>query len=101
MESVRIVARRLAGAAEAVADAGNGLAVDGPTGHDFGADAPGRLGEVGRELYGRWLAAADDRCREAADASARLAELAETLRRAAAAYDDTDHAARRRQPEET
>jgi hypothetical protein len=101
LESVRIVAGRLAGAAEAVAEAGSELAVDGPTGHDVAADAPGRLGEVGRDLYRRWLAAAADRRREAADASARLAELAETLRRAAAAYDDADHAARRRHPEES
>lgn len=100
MESLRVVVGRLSAAAESVAEAGNGLAVDGPPGQDFGVDAPGRLGEVGRALYGRWLAAADDRRREAADASARLGELAGSLRRAATAYDDTDHAARRRQPEE-
>lgn len=100
MESLRTVSGRLRAAAETVADVGGGL-VDGPSGRDFGADAPGRLGELGRALYGRWLAAADDRRREAADASARLAELAETLRQAAVAYDDTDHAVRRRQPEES
>lgn len=100
MDTLRAAARRLDLAAETVADTGNGIELDGPAGHEFGADGTGRLGELGRALHGRWLAAVEDRRAEAADIRARLAELAESLRLAADGYADTDHAVRHRQSEE-
>jgi hypothetical protein len=62
----------------------------------FGADAPGRVGHVGRVLYTRWTAALCTREREARRAAARLADTAVAVRGAAEAYADADAAARRR-----
>jgi hypothetical protein len=70
----------------------------GPAG--FGADAPGRLGELGRELFGQWDQALAARSREAAAAGARLADAAQALRLIAGGYADVDEGARRRHPEE-
>lgn len=66
----------------------------------FGAGAPGRLGDLGRELYEQWQRALDARGREAAAHSARLHEVAAGVADAAGAYADADDSAHRR-PEVT
>jgi hypothetical protein len=100
VDSLRAAATRLDEAADTIADAGAAVARDGLSDADFGADAPGWLGELGRSLRLRWTAALDDRRDEAAEAAARLTELAASLRMAPTGYADTDQAVRRRQPEE-
>lgn len=80
---------RLAAASGALADADPGAAA-------FGADTPGRLGEVGRMLHHRWSAALTARAREGAAHGARLADSAEALHTAAERYRDTESAARAR-----
>jgi hypothetical protein len=101
MDSLREAAARVDAAADAIADTGVAVGRDGLSAADFGADAPGWLGELGRALHGRWTAAVGDRRAEAAAAATRLAELAGSLREASSGYADTDHAVRRRQPEES
>lgn len=100
MDSLYAVAGRLDEAAATLTDAARTVTVLGPPGRAFGVDGPGRLGELGRALHRQWIAAADARAREAVAAAARLADIAATLRVAAASYADTDVAARRRQAEE-
>jgi hypothetical protein len=67
---------------------------------EFGAEAPGRLGELGRELHGRWIAALAAREREATTMAARLTDAATAVRTAAAGYAGTDDVARRRHAQE-
>jgi hypothetical protein len=62
----------------------------------FAGDAPGRLGELGRSLHGRYAVALTARQREAAAAGARLTDLAGALRTAAAGYRGVEDAAHRR-----
>jgi len=62
----------------------------------FGADATGRLGDLGRDLHRCLVAALDARSREARAGEARLAGLADSVARAGTAYEDADHAARAR-----
>lgn len=66
----------------------------------FGAHAPGRLGELGRELHARCAAALTARAREAAAHGARLADTAAALRLASAGYRDAERSARERHGEE-
>lgn len=101
MDSLRAAAGRLDAAADTIADAANAVMRDELSTADFGADAPGRLGALGRALHGRGAAALDDRRDEATEAVARLTELAGSLRAASSGYADTDHAVRRRHPEES
>jgi hypothetical protein len=100
VDSLRAAAGHLDVAADTVADAGNAATRDGLSTADFGADAPGLLGELGRALHARWTTALDDRRDEAAEAAVRLTELAGSLRAASSGYADTDQAVRRRHPEE-
>jgi hypothetical protein len=62
-------------------------------------DGPGRLGELGQDLHRRWQQCLDARAREAQAQAARLAELADAVRRAGAGYAETDANAQRRHPE--
>jgi Excreted virulence factor EspC, type VII ESX diderm len=62
----------------------------------LGAHEAGLPGRVGGELHTRWAALLTARSREAADAAARVAQLAEDLRATARQYAETDEAARRR-----
>jgi hypothetical protein len=89
-------ARRLDQAAASLDDVARALADPGPGAGAFGAHAPGRLGELGRALHGRWLAATGDRSREAAALSARLADAGAGLRAAATGYEAADDRAARR-----
>jgi hypothetical protein len=100
VDELGAAAGRLETAADAIVDANATVVLDGPSPADFGAEAPGRLGELGLALHGRWAAALEDRRGEAADAGARLVEVAASLRAASSGYADTDQAVRRRQPEE-
>jgi len=94
-ETVR--ALRSAGALSSEAAAGVNAVDPGP--RAFGADGPGRLGELGRALHQHWQRALDARAREAAAHGARLDEAADLLLRVAADYADIDESARRAQPE--
>ena len=83
----------LAGRLDAASDtlAGAGAAFDRMLGaRSFGADAPGRLGELGRQLHAGWAEAAHARQREAVVHADRLAEIAAAVRSASATYRDTD-----------
>ncbi|MEJ3749740.1 hypothetical protein WEI85_41595 [Actinomycetes bacterium KLBMP 9797] len=100
MESLSPLAGRFDAAAAGLVDAGRRLTGAEPSPAALGADAPGRLGELGRALHGQWAGALGARAREAAAVSMRLAEAAGTLRAAVADYAGVDDTARRRQPEE-
>lgn len=58
----------------------------------FGADAAGRLGELGRALHRQHAAALVARAVETSTHGDRLLELARDLREAADHYDAADHA---------
>lgn len=99
MDSLYAAASRLDTAADSLGDRpASGL--DDLAAASFGAEAPGRLGEIGTTLYARLSAALADRRDEAAEFAARLTELAGSLRTASSGYADTDHAVRRRHPED-
>ncbi|BCB81109.1 hypothetical protein GCM10022251_67080 [Phytohabitans flavus] len=94
MDSLRDLAAGFDEAATALTDAGRRLSHLEPPPSSFGAGGPGRLGEVGRALHRQWLDAFGARGREAAAASARLADVAGALRATAADYSDVDKTAR-------
>ena len=94
-----VTALRQAG--EMLGDGSDRLAALDPGAAAFGAGGPGRLGDVGRDLYHQWQRALDARVREAAAHGARLAEISDAVARASAAYSDLDDSARRRQSEAT
>ncbi|BCB86447.1 hypothetical protein [Phytohabitans suffuscus] len=96
MEPLRDLAAGFDESATAITAAGRRLAHLEPPASSFGAGGPGRLGEVGRALHRQWLDAFGARGREAAAASARLADVAGALRATAAGYSDVDDAARSR-----
>ncbi len=83
-------------AAETLADMDRQVPRLGPDAADFSADDAGRPGRIGRALYAGWTAVLAARAREAADASARLSEMARNVRAGARHYADTDDAVRRR-----
>lgn len=87
---------RLDGVAARLTRASSTLADLDPGGVAFGGAAPGRLGEVGRALHAQLRNALASRSREAAAASARLADTAQALRSAAVRYRDADAAAEHR-----
>ncbi|HET8641837.1 MAG TPA: hypothetical protein VFM37_07855 [Pseudonocardiaceae bacterium] len=62
----------------------------------FGADAPGRLGELGRALHAQVAAALAARSREAAAHGARLGDVAEMLRWVGASYAEAEESAQLR-----
>jgi hypothetical protein len=70
-----------------------------PGARGFGADGPGGLGQLGRDLHRFWSAGLDARAREAAAHGARLDDLAGTLALAGSGYATTEDAVRQRQPE--
>jgi hypothetical protein len=90
------LARRVAGLGDDVSGAATGIRRSDPGPAAFGADATGRLGELGRALHGRYGAALAAREREAAATGARLTDLATALRTAASGYRDVEDGAARR-----
>ena len=69
------------------------LAVD-PGATAFGAAGPGRLGDVGRDLYLQWQRGLDARSREAIAHAARVHELANLATAAAGGFADANESAR-------
>ena len=90
------LARRVGHVGDDVCGAATVLRRSDPGPAIFGGDATGRLGELGRALYGRYGAALAAREREAAAAGARLTDLAGALRTAASGYRDVEDGALRR-----
>ncbi|MFC7529491.1 hypothetical protein [Actinoplanes sp. GCM10030250] len=83
-------------AAEALATMDRRLPDLAPGAAVFGADEAGRPGRIGRALYAGWTAVLAARAREAANASERLTEIAESVRAGARDYVATDDAVRHR-----
>jgi hypothetical protein len=96
MDDLHRLAGRLDAAAAALAVAARTLGGLHQHPAAFGADAPGRVGDVGRTLHTRWTAALCTREREARQAAARLADTAVAVRGAAEAYAEADRAAQGR-----
>ncbi len=96
MESLRALAARLDEASATLAAVAHAATVAGPAPTAFGADGPGRPGDLGRALHRQWVTATDNRAREARAAAARFAAAASAIRDAADRYADTDAAARHR-----
>jgi hypothetical protein len=90
------LAGRVATAGDELGDAAVRLGTLDPGAGAFGADANGRLGELGRALHGQVAGALAVRSRESAATSSRLVELAVTLRAAASSYADVEQAAHHR-----
>ncbi|MEQ4303809.1 hypothetical protein ABNF97_20920 [Plantactinospora sp. B6F1] len=100
MDGLRDLAGRLDVTGGSLADLARRLRYAGPDEAAFGADGPGRLGEVGGILHRQWSAALDNRARELLATAERLADTGTALRIAEAAYADSDAAAHHRRPEE-
>lgn len=96
MEELHALAVRLDEASTTLTALAHTVTASDPAHPAFGADAPGRPGEIGRALHRQWTAATGDRAREALAAAARLAAAAGALRSAADRYAGADDAARRR-----
>jgi hypothetical protein len=96
MEVLHGLAARLEEAATAVATSAAPLDELSHEPGAFGADAPGRLGDVGQALHSAWAEALPARQREAARAAALLSGTASAVRRAAGRYTDADDAAAHR-----
>ncbi|GAA1845736.1 hypothetical protein [Asanoa iriomotensis] len=83
---------------EAAADLGDPAFVDvGPAA--FGADLPGRLGVLGRELHERWSSSLFEGSRSATALAARLTDAAAALRTAGGGYATVEDDAARRTTE--
>ncbi|MGC5051064.1 hypothetical protein ACLQ2S_06400 [Micromonospora sp. DT48] len=96
MDSLRALASRLDEASATLTALSRSVTASDPAQVAFGADAPGRPGEVGRALHRQWVAATGDRAREAHTAAVQVASVAAALRQAADRYADTDSAVSRR-----
>jgi hypothetical protein len=86
------LAARLESAGDELASASTTMSLIDPGARALGADAPGRLGELGRAMHRRLAAALTARGQEAATHGARLAGTAQTLRLAATGYRDAEQA---------
>ncbi|GIJ23442.1 hypothetical protein [Micromonospora lutea] len=96
MDSLRALAGRLDEASATLTALSRSVTATDPAQVAFGADAPGRPGEVGRALHRQWVAATGDRAREAHIAAVQVASLAAALREVANRYSDTDSGVSRR-----
>ncbi|MFI7076355.1 hypothetical protein ACIBO1_03565 [Micromonospora sp. NPDC049903] len=96
MDTLRALAARLDEASATLTALSRSVTAADPAQVSFGADAPGRPGEIGRALHRQWVNATGDRAREAHAAAAQLTATATALRQAADRYSDTDSAASRR-----
>jgi hypothetical protein len=90
------LAHRVSAVADEVASAAARLGLSDPGARAFGADGPGHLGELSRQLYATWSAGLAGREREAAAHGARLTDLATALRTAAEGYRDAEQSAHQR-----
>ncbi|MDG4807385.1 hypothetical protein O7634_11555 [Micromonospora sp. WMMD1120] len=96
MDTLRALSARLDEAGATLTVVSHTVTAGDPPQAAFGADAPGRPGEIGRALHRQWTTATDDRAREARAAAGRLAAAAAAVREAADRYAEVDRAARRR-----
>jgi hypothetical protein len=95
------LADRLAAAADLLSGVDRSLpSLVAPAGA-FGADGAGIPGRVSRELHEHWQAVVEARAQEAADAAARLSDLAAGVRTTARDYHQTDESAARRMERES
>ncbi|GAB3947885.1 hypothetical protein [Micromonospora vulcania] len=96
MDTLHALSARLDEASATLIALSHSVTASDPAQAAFGADAPGRPGELGRALHRQWTAATEDRAREARAAAGRLAAAATAVREAADRYGEVDRAARRR-----
>jgi hypothetical protein len=90
------LAQRLESAADALTTVERSVpALEVPAGA-FGATGVGVPGRLGRRLHTHWRAVLEARAGEAAEAAARLADMAQALRATQRAYADADEAVARR-----
>lgn len=75
-------------------EAGQQLPAIDPGATAFGAGGPGRLGDLGRDLYLHWQRGLDARGREAQAHAARVYDLADLAWRTAGGFTDADESAR-------
>jgi len=94
--SLRDLAARIDRAGDVLAAAGARLADLTPPAADFGADAPGRLGELGRDLHALAATALAARSREAVAHGARLGDTAQMLHWVGENYAGAEDAVRQR-----
>ena len=97
--SLRDHAARIDHAGEALTEAGARLAGVLPPADAFGAEVPGRLGELGGALHALAAAVLAARSREAAAHGARLSDAASMLQFVSASYAEVDESVRRRHAE--
>jgi hypothetical protein len=81
--------------ADVLGEIGQRLPTVDPGARVFGAGGPGRLGDVGRDLYVQWQRALDARAHEARGHAARVHELADFVTRAAGGFIEANESARR------
>jgi hypothetical protein len=90
MEELHRLAARLDAAGTAVTAAASGLHGLSEAAQAFGGDAPGRIGDLGRQVHAQWTTACSSRVAEAERAAGRLADLAVGLRFVADSYGAVD-----------
>jgi hypothetical protein len=99
MDSLHTLAARLDQATDTLGAIAHQVTAADPAHPAFGADTPGRPGEIGRALHRRWVEATGTRAREASAVAARLTATAAAIRAAADRYAEVDDSARQRLPE--
>jgi Excreted virulence factor EspC, type VII ESX diderm len=82
--------KRLDAAAARLARSAAHLSSLHPGARTFGADGPGRLGDIGRAMSAQFAGALDARDRQAGSAAAAVSDLATGVRHAAAGYRQAD-----------
>ena len=82
--------KRLDAATTRLARAAGALPRLEPGARAFGADGPGRLGDLGRAMSAQFTAALDARDRQASRAATTLGNLSDGVRHAAAGYREAD-----------
>lgn len=87
-----VVAIRVTG--DLLGESGQQLPAVDPGADAFGAGGPGRLGDVGRDLYLQWQRGLEARVREAQAHAARVQEYADLVSRTAGSFADANDSAR-------
>jgi hypothetical protein len=87
------------GTADLLGEAGQRITAVDPGARVFGAGGPGRLGEMGRDLYLQWQRALDARAREAQAHAGRVYDLADLVNQAAEGLTGANEAAGQQQRE--
>ncbi|WP_034590885.1 type VII secretion target [Hamadaea tsunoensis] len=99
MSGLRRLAERLDRAAEQIAEVPAALARSEVTPFNDLSGAPGRLGDIGRDLRRQCAEAWQNRFDEATDAGRRIDRLADAVRDAATRYAATEQAVRAEHPD--